>query len=172
MSLRQSKPVVIAIATVDIAEIRIDPANNHRSLYSRKEFRVNELISEFTAKGVYPNPSYLTVQISDEEHIELFPECLECINHSCDPNCFFDTTKMQLVSLKRIKEGEELTFFYPSTEWDMDQAFQCFCRNKNCIGMIQGAKYLSESIIKNYRFTHFIEQKLDSRHWSSLKRVK
>lgn len=172
MSFRQSKPVVIAIATVDIAEIRIDPAKNHRSLYSRKEFRVNEVISEFSAKGVYPNPSYLTVQISDGEHIELFPECLECINHSCDPNCFFDTAKMQLVSIKHIKEGDELTFFYPSTEWDMDQAFQCLCRSKNCIGLIQGAKYLSESIIKNYRFTDFIEQKLASRHWSKLKRVK
>ena len=160
MSFRQSKPLVIAIASVDIAEIRIEPAKNHRSLFSRKEFRANEVIVGFTSRMVYANPSYLTVQISDEEHIELFPEYLECINHSCDPNCFFDTTKMQLISIKHIKDGDELTFFYPSTEWDMDRAFQCRCRSKNCIGLIQGAKYLSESIIKQYRFTRFIEQKL------------
>jgi len=159
MSLRQSKQVVIAIATVDIAEIRIN-AKKHRSLYSRKEFRVNEVIVEFTSKRVYPNPSYLTVQISDEEHIELFPEYLECINHSCDPNCFFDTAKKQLISIKPIEDGDELTFFYPSTEWDMDRAFQCTCRSKNCIGLIQGAKYLPESVIKNYRVTQFIEQKI------------
>ena len=160
MSFNKRTPVVIALATDDIAEIRIGVTTNHRSLFSRREFMANEVIVEFSAKQVYSQPNYLTVQITEEEHIELFPEYLECINHSCDPNCFFDTTRMELIAIKPIEEGDELTFFYPSTEWDMDQSFRCLCNTKKCIGMIQGAKYLSPSTIKKYQFNQFIEQKL------------
>lgn len=162
MSFRKPNAVTIEVATAEIAEIRIDPIHNHRALHSRREFKADEVISEFTSRSTYQHPNYLTVQLGDKEHIELFPEFLECINHSCDPNCFFDTDKLQLIALKPITEGEEMTFFYPSTEWDMDQAFQCHCGTANCIEMIKGAKYLSGSAVKNYRFTSFIKQKLAS----------
>jgi hypothetical protein len=147
----------------EIAEIRIDPITSARSLFSKKDFKANEVIIGFLAKDMHSTPNYLTVQISEHEHIELFPECLECANHSCNPNCFFDTTSMNFVTLKRIKAGEEFTFFYPSAEWDMDQSFQCNCGNANCIGMIKGAKYLSDATLKTYRFTDFIQQKLRTR---------
>ncbi len=149
----------------EVAEIRIDPITSNRSLFSKKDFKTNEVIIGFMAKNVHSTPNYLTVQVSEHEHIELFPECLECANHSCNPNCFFDTTTMNFVPLKRIKAGEEFTFFYPSAEWDMDQAFQCNCGNANCIGMIKGAKYLSDITLKTYRFTDFIQQKLRSNHY-------
>jgi hypothetical protein len=158
----KTAPIAFVIVSAEIAEIRIDAKKNHRSLYSRKSFKENDVIAEFSAKEIYDAPTYLTVQISDTAHIELLPEYLECINHSCTPNCFFDTTSLQLVALRTIEEGEELTFFYPSTEWDMDQAFKCGCGTKACIGMIKGAKYLSPAIIKNYRFTDFITSKLVS----------
>ena len=146
----------------EIAEIRIDPITSARSLFSKKDFKANEVIIGFFARQVHTTPNYLTVQISEHEHIELFPECLECANHSCEPNCFFDTTTMNFVTLKRIKAGDEFTFFYPSAEWDMDQAFQCNCGNEKCIGMIKGAKYLPEAALKKYRFTDFIKQKLST----------
>ncbi|MBL7874019.1 MAG: SET domain-containing protein [Cyclobacteriaceae bacterium] len=146
----------------EVAEIRIDPITNHRSLFSKKSFRGNEVIIKFLAKNVLPAPTYLTVQISDSVHIELFPECLGCTNHSCEPNCFFDTTRMEFISLRPILEGEELTFFYPSAEWDMDRAFQCHCGSEQCLGLIKGARYLSEDRIGYYRFTDFIHQKLQA----------
>lgn len=154
---------MIDIATADVAEIRIDPHRNHRSLYTRRAFRAHEVIVEFAAKQVLPIPNYLTIQIGEDQHIELLPEYLECTNHSCDPNCFFDTTSMRLISTKAINEGDELTFFYPSTEWEMDRAFQCTCGKSNCLGLIQGAKYLPEAKLRQYRLTDFIDQKLSSR---------
>ena len=146
----------------EVAEIRIDPITGNRSLFAKKDFKANEVIIGFMAKNVHSTPNYLTVQVSEHEHIELFPECLECANHSCEPNCFFDTTTMNFVTVKRIKAGDEFTFFYPSAEWAMDQAFQCNCGTANCIGMIKGAKYLSETALKRYRFTDFIQQKLST----------
>jgi len=158
----KTSPLTFVIVSAEIAEIRIDAKQNSRSLYSRKTFAKDDVIAEFGAKETFDQPTYLTVQVSDNEHIELLPEYLECINHSCEPNCFFDTTRLELVALKDIKEDEELTFFYPSTEWDMDQAFKCVCGNKNCIGLVKGARYLSAENIAKYRFTDYINGKLKS----------
>lgn len=163
MSFNKLNQVMVDIAIADVAEIRIDPIRNHRSLFARRFFKADELIIEFTSRAIHSTPNYLTIQISDDQHIELLPEYLECTNHSCDPNCFFDTASRRFISTKPIREGEELTFFYPSTEWEMDRAFQCSCGSKKCIGLIQGAKYLSEQMLKRYRLTEFIEQKLTSR---------
>ncbi|MEO5978806.1 MAG: SET domain-containing protein-lysine N-methyltransferase [Chryseolinea sp.] len=159
----KTAPIAFVIVSAEIAEIRIDAKQNHRSLYSRKSFTETDIIAEFSAKEVFSTPTYLTVQVSDTEHIELLPEYLECINHSCTPNCFFNTSTGKLIALRSIEEGEELTFFYPSTEWDMDQAFKCGCGTKACIGMIKGAKHLTPELVKNYRFTDFISKKLASR---------
>jgi hypothetical protein len=158
----KTSPLTFVIVSAEIAEIRIDAKRNSRSLYSRKVFNQNDVIAGFGAKETYSEPTYLTVQVGDVEHIELLPEYLECINHSCDPNCFFDTSQMELVALRNIAEGEELTFFYPSTEWDMDQAFRCGCGSRNCIGMIKGARYLSPDNIARYRFTDYISGKFVS----------
>jgi len=153
---------LVDLDQTEVAEIRIDPITSHRSLIAKKPFRKNEVIIKFLAKNIQATPTYLTVQISEHKHIELLPECLECTNHSCDPNCFFDTTHMEFVAIKEIAEGEEFNFFYPSAEWDMDQPFQCHCGSDQCLGIIQGAKYLPASTVRKYRFTDFIREKLRS----------
>lgn len=155
--------VIIAVVPTEIAEVRTDILANNRSLFSRKNFAAGEIISEFGWRAMYSTPSYLTVQLSETEHVELFPEYLECINHSCDPNCFFDTNTLQLIALKPIQDGDELGFFYPSAEWDMDQSFQCNCGSTACVGEIKGAKYLTDAQLRKYRFTDFIQQKLASK---------
>lgn len=149
----------ISTLVCEIGEVRTSP-ENHRSLHSRSSFRENQIITEFTWEKEVSTPNYLTVQVGENKHIELMPQYLECINHSCDPNCFFDVTKKQLIALKSIEEGEEFTFFYPSTEWSMDRSFHCFCGTGICLGHIQGAKYLTPEAASRYRFSEFIQQKL------------
>jgi SET domain len=152
--------LIVESDLAEVAEIRVDPITSHRSLFSMKAFKPEEPIVGFIARATHTTPNYLTVQISDNVHIELLPECLECANHSCEPNCFFNTTTMELMAIKPIKKGDELTFFYPSAEWDMDRSFDCLCGNENCIGVIQGAKHLSKEATAKYRFTDFIRSKL------------
>lgn len=154
--------VLVESEQLEVAEIRIDPVTGARSLWAMKDFSADEFIVKFIAKNVYSTPSRMTVQISDDMHIELLPECLECANNSCDPNCFFDTTSMELVTIKPIRKGEEMTFFYPSAEWDMDAPFQCNCGSEHCVGLIRGARYLDQKTINRYRFTDFIKGKLAS----------
>jgi len=163
MSYPDSSLVSIDTSHSELAEKRTNTITRHRSVFSRVNLPAGQVIAEFSAKKTYSQPSYLTVQINDQEHIELWPEYLECTNHSCDPNCFFDTTSFKFITLKPVKAGEELTFFYPSTEWNMDKAFNCFCGSEQCLGTIQGASYLSDDVISKYRFSDFIQKKLTLR---------
>ncbi len=150
----------IDISSNGFAEKSTDVITGYRLLFSKKSFLIDDVISDFHWTNIYDNPNYLTVQIGENQHIELLPTHLECANHSCDPNAFFDITIKQLVCIKPIKEGEEITFFYPSAEWDMDRPFDCSCKSLFCVGRIEGAKYLTKEQLTRYRFTDFIQQKL------------
>lgn len=61
------------------------------------------------------------------------------INHSCDPNCEVQIIKghIWIVSMKRIKKGEELSYDY-GYEFDKDDYMGhiCKCGSKKCIGYI------------------------------------
>ena len=145
LTLTKNQPKTIVFGQSGFAEIRTDVITGNRSLFSKKAFEANEVISAFYWDKVFETPTYLTVQIGENEHVELLPTFLETVNHSCEPNCFFDTTKKQLICLIPIEKGDELTFFYPSAEWDMDQPFACVCGSEHCVGMVRGAKYLPQN---------------------------
>jgi len=78
------------------------------------------------------------------------------INHSCEPSVIFDTSSLSIIAGPNgLKAGDELTFFYPSTEWDMAQGFSCFCGAKTCRGFISGAKNMSrEQLEGNWLNAH------------------
>lgn len=82
------------------------------------------------------------------------------MNHSCAP-----TAEVRLypgapsqwevtVGPRGLKAGDDITFFYPSTEWDMAQGFQCGCGAGACLGQIRGAKYLSLQQLEDRGFVN------------------
>lgn len=146
-----------------IAEKRQNLADGQNALFASRSFGAGELISDFSAGSISKDPTYLTVQIGVGKHITLQPEFLQYINHGCDPNVFFNTTTMQVIALKEITAGEELLFFYPSTEWKMTQSFPCYCGSAECIGTIKGAMFLTKEQQEKYRLTDFIQQQLAKR---------
>lgn len=148
------------ISNHDFAEVRQKISNEQNALFSCRAFAENDIVADFSAGTISSTPTYLTVQVGTDRHITLMPEFLQYINHSCNPNVFFDTTAMRLIALKEIHPNEEFAFFYPSAEWNMDQSFNCYCGNDNCIGEIKGAKYLSADAVSRYRFTDFITEQL------------
>jgi hypothetical protein len=151
------------ISDHETVEVRQKKDNQQNALYSSKPFSPGEIISEFSAGTISAEPTYLTVQVGLSRHITLQPLFLQYINHSCRPNVFFDTTRMELIALKAIMPNEELVFFYPSTEWIMTQSFRCYCGQPGCLGEIRGAAYLSKQVLKPYRLTDFIQRELAKR---------
>jgi SET domain-containing protein len=149
--------------TPPIGKVLANEKLQQRGLYSNKSYKKQDVLTGFYAREILSVPNYLTVQVNENEHILLAPEYLQYINHSCSPNVFFNTTSFQLEALEDIAEGEELTFFYASTEWKMDQSFTCSCGSENCLKIMQGAYYLAQDLIVQYRFTDFIQGKLQQR---------
>ncbi len=144
----------------NFAKIDFDTKIHQNRLISLKDFKKGSIICHFSAAEILDKPNRYTVQTGIDKHIILSPLYLEYVNHSCQPNCFFDTTNFQFICLQDITRGEEFTFFYPSTEWDMEESFDCQCHNPVCLGTIKGAKYLKKSEIDRYRFSDFIGSKL------------
>ncbi|PRP83951.1 hypothetical protein PROFUN_08635 [Planoprotostelium fungivorum] len=68
------------------------------------------------------SPSYATLQTGRDQHVLLNSDIMFA-NHSCSPSLEFDVGQMEVrVSRDRdMKKGDGLTFFYPSTEWNMSQ---------------------------------------------------
>ncbi len=156
-------PAYRTISNHVFAERRQKLSNGQNALFALRSYQPGEVIADFSAGTISAEPTYLTVQVGITKHITLQPEFLQYINHGCDPNVFFNTTTMQLVALKPLHPQEEMTFFYPSTEWKMTQSFECYCGSQHCIGEIKGAAYLSREAQSTYRFTDFIQQQLAKR---------
>jgi len=138
--MNTSSPDVICETAPDPRfQMRTVISSGHRSLHSMISFTAEQSICKFEAMEEVESPNYLSVQVSKTNHIMLSPSFLEWINHSCNPNIFFDVTSAELIAVKEIAEGDELTFFYPSTEWKMSQPFECLCKTHSCLKSIQGA---------------------------------
>ena len=143
------------------AEIRECSTTKSKSLHATVRFAPGQTITYFGAKEILDRPSYLTLQVGDRQHILLEPEFLQYVNHSCAPNIFFDPVERTVIALRKIEMGEELTFFYPSTEWSMDRGFDCACESEACVGYVRGAAHLPLDILAKHQLAQHIQQKLE-----------
>ena len=155
--------IIEIVSKHGFAEILQNTVTNQKSLHAIFPFKKGDVISNFSAGEIYDAPNYLTVQRGISEHITLMPQFLQYINHSCNPNVFFDTSSMEVIALTDIEPNEEFSFFYPSTEIDMAQPFHCYCGSRDCLQNIRGAKYIPGEALKKYRLTDFIQQQLQNK---------
>jgi len=147
----------------DVSEniaLYLDAESGQKHLRSTRLHTAGSVLHKFSIREVVQTPTYLSVQIDHHRHILLEPEFLQFLNHSCDPNIYVDVTSQEFVCLRDIDVNEEITFFYPSTEWAMEQIFHCGCRSENCLGEIKGAMHLDRNLLSRYRFTPHIMEKL------------
>jgi len=132
--------------TMDTLAIKTE--NKFRTLVTKQEYKKGEIICDIPSEDLHDKPNRFTVQIAENKHTNVGK--LAALNHSCDPNVILDTDKMHMVARRDIEKGEELYFFYPSTEWEMDAPFICLCGNSNCIHVVAGARFLPLSTLENH----------------------
>lgn len=151
------------ISDHSFAVVRQNINNQQKGFFAQRGYLPGETVTTFSAREIVSEPNYLTVQVGESRHILLHPEHLQYINHSCDPNVFFDTGSLEIVALRVIEAGDEISFFYPSTEWDMAQPFSCHCGSPKCLSTIRGAAHIPDEMLSQYRLTNFIQQQLHVR---------
>ncbi|HEY8376297.1 MAG TPA: SET domain-containing methyltransferase [Nannocystis sp.] len=87
-------------------------------------------------------PERHTIQIDGERHQAGTGEIDDYLNHSCDPNAALDAERLCFVAIRAIAPGEEVTFNYLTSEWDMAEAFDCRCGAEHCLSKIRGFRHL------------------------------
>lgn len=88
-------------------------------------------------------PAMHTIQLDEHLHQAGTGEIDDYLNHSCAPNTALDFQRLQLVALRPLVAGEELSFNYLSSEWDMAAPFACNCGAPGCLGQIRGFSHLT-----------------------------
>ncbi len=156
-------PDCTVVSQHTVAEVWLNNNTQQQSLHALINLKPGDKIADFSAGELLASPTYLTVQVGHHRHILLMPQFLQYINHSCDPNVFFDTTAMEVVCIKPVQAGEEFRFFYPSTEWEMNQPFVCNCGSSNCLQLINGAAHISDETLATYRLTDYIKKQVEHR---------
>lgn len=159
-----TNPKVEVISNHIFANVLLNNHSNQKSLHAAIEFAPGDMICQFSAATTQHHATYLTVQTGASTHITLDPGFLQYINHSCDPTVFFDTTRMELTCLQKMQPGDEFTFFYPGTEWEMAKPFVCNCGSQGCLQLINGASHLSVETLSKYKLTDFIRQQVKQKH--------
>jgi len=126
-------------------------------LRALQNFKAGETIAFFDSVSKCPK-AYTSVQcgLGSDDHVELNCD-LVFVNHSCEPNIAFDLSsadpsEWHARALEDIQVGTTLTYFYPSTEWDMGQPFDCQCNTDSCLKRIEGAAYLSREELTRRKF--------------------
>tara|TARA_R110002072_G_scaffold25443_6_gene85076 strand:+ start:5138 stop:5668 length:531 start_codon:yes stop_codon:yes gene_type:complete len=97
-------------------------------------------------------PTRFSVQVGPNEHVdppsgaaleELIGEhTWRYMNHSCQPNAAF--RGRTLIAVRAIAVGDEVSFHYAATEYEMAEPFTCHCGASTCVGTLQGYRYLSK----------------------------
>jgi hypothetical protein len=70
---------------------------------------------------------------------------------------------MKIVALRDLKRGDEVCFFYPSTEWSMSQPFTCWCGASECLKTIDGAKNTPKLKMDRFYYANHIRELLEER---------
>ncbi len=118
-------------------------------LITDQPFRRGEVIYHMSGYRVTEAPTYQTIQVGHAQHIEELG-VIAYLNHSCRPNTLIDVARLDVIAVRDIAADEELNFFYPSTEWEMDRPFICLCGAPQCVRLVAGAKYLSIDTLSRY----------------------
>ncbi|KAK2745876.1 hypothetical protein FQN57_003489 [Myotisia sp. PD_48] len=182
-SWRASHPSTIKIVSSSVLASGSDSKAKSFSLtaVASQDIPANTLLAKNTSTTLAAIKDYSTVQVSKTDHIRLNSDLLYC-NHSCDPNVRFVTSTLvmdrskgreavnkpvegalEVWSLRDIPAGEELRFFYPSTEWEMSQPFQCSCGAPQCLEWVDGAKNLSTKVVSEFWLSDHIKELLKER---------
>ncbi len=136
--------------------LTIKTENKFRSLITTQPYAKGDVICEIPTDKIFDKANRYTVQIGQDQHTEVGK--LSALNHSCDPNVILDTEHLLMVARRDIAKGEELSFFYPATEWEMDAPFICLCGAVNCIHVVAGARFLPLSTLENHYLNRHIRE--------------
>lgn len=130
---------------LDDVEVR-QKDNNYYGVFAKKNIPEGTTLLTITTENKLLIPDRFSVQFTEDQHLDSnYIQWLKFTNHTCDPNIRFEVTpeQVKVLAARDLSTGEELSFNYLTTEYDMHEKFTCNCESKKCYGEIGGFKNLS-----------------------------
>lgn len=129
------------------ARVVVRTSRGQLAAYAAANFAADDPVVVITGRST-TIPTRYTLQVGPDEHIDAEPlpgsvggyAQWRFLNHACEPNTML--RGRVLVARRPIEDGEELTFDYESTEWDMAAPFSCECGSARCRRQIRGYRHL------------------------------
>lgn len=130
------------------SRVLVQPLRGQLAAIAAVDFALGDTVVAITGREVMV-PTRYTLQVSATVHLDAEPQpgaiggypAWRFLNHGCDPNVVL--RGRTFVARQPIRCGDELTFDYESTEWDMATPFVCECGSPACRGLIRGYRHLS-----------------------------
>ncbi|TFI52623.1 hypothetical protein BLD44_020385 [Mastigocladus laminosus UU774] len=146
--------------------LKVQKKQGNLHVVTTTKFPANYPIYQAKDFLVFEQPTYQTVQVGENFHV--LDVVFAHMNHSCEPTTFIECNSLTIYTLKDLDIEEEVNFFYPSNEWQMDKPFQCLCGSSNCIGTISGAYNLSLNTLNKYPLNAHIARMLNQPYFALL----
>jgi hypothetical protein len=74
---------------------------------------------------------------------------IKFMNHSCDPNAWWNSYGT-LTARSDIKQGDEVTYDYSTTDITLTYSMQCRCGSTSCRGVVTNKDYLDRDFQETY----------------------
>jgi hypothetical protein len=155
---------------MESASIEIRESKFGKGLFAKKDIEAGTILCKATGKELNFEQTLLlaekeshTLQIDFDKYI-LCESPFLYSNHSCNPNCGVKHN-LELFSLRKINEGEELFWDYSTSMLERHWTMPCACGEKNCRRIIRDfdlipkhfqEKYLTLNIVFPF-IAHFIQ---------------
>ena len=138
--------------------------------FAQRAFKPSEVVMMGFGRIIDHQTSHKSVQIDYSKHYLPDKWTGAYWDHSCSPNTYIHTRVdgfPNLIALKNIKKGEEITYAYWMTEYEWskgakENTIRCKCGEKDCRG-----KILSFTQLSNSEKTKLLNKQLCSKYLST-----
>lgn len=128
------------MSKVNVVSAQVSP-RLRLQLVASEPISSGEVIVQSDDEEIQPERTWRTLQVDDTRHLR--NDFLNFVDHSCSPNALLDVDKLALVAIRNISVGDPITFFYPGSEVELSQSFDCHCGSDECLKVINGGFYLN-----------------------------
>lgn len=128
----------------------IECPNKGLGVIATKSIREGEVVCELYFDSIGPSlTAHNAIQMGEDVFLNNNLKTIDdYFNHNCAPNTRINFSRYSFEALRDIEKGEEITWNYLTTEYDMvryGEDFDCKCGSENCMGRIKGFKFLTRT---------------------------
>lgn len=122
-----------------------------------------EVVTQETFETLPERLRRLSIQVEESLFLVALNEGpSDYVNHSCEPNGGL-SGQIELVALRDIALGEEITFDYAMSDGSDYDEFQCECGAPNCRGTVRGTDWRNPALWEKYagHFSPYLQRRIE-----------